>query len=74
MDVMIQGCPDYASFAWGALKFLFIVCILHCTIFMSNGKIMARLCTSTNLFFHFDDNSLIGPGSNTSRGATGRDF
>lgn len=25
MDVMIQGCPEYASFAWGALKFLFIV-------------------------------------------------
>lgn len=25
MDVMVQGCPEYASFAWGALKFLFIV-------------------------------------------------
>jgi hypothetical protein len=28
MDVLIQGCPDYASFVWGALKFLFMVCIV----------------------------------------------
>ena len=27
MDVLVQGCPDYASFLWGALKFLFIVCL-----------------------------------------------
>jgi hypothetical protein len=25
MDIMVQGCPDYVSFAWGALKFLFTV-------------------------------------------------
>jgi hypothetical protein len=30
LDVFIQGCPDYASFVWGAIKFLFIVGRLSC--------------------------------------------
>ena len=27
MDILVQHHPEYTSFAWGAMKFLFIVCL-----------------------------------------------
>ncbi|PVH95787.1 hypothetical protein DM02DRAFT_731625 [Periconia macrospinosa] len=43
MDVMIQGCPEYASFAWGALKFLFIVITNHEELLTEFSKAVAKI-------------------------------
>ncbi|CAI6238245.1 unnamed protein product [Periconia digitata] len=43
MDVIIQGCPEYASFAWGALKFLFIAITNHEELLTEISKAITKI-------------------------------